>query len=167
MAFLGGPKIIIGKRFCLSGRMSFSGPGTLVIGDDVIVNGHCTPFTHAESAVLRIGDRTFLNGTRFGCAHSIEVGADCILADVRIMDTDFHAVHKRRNEFGMGPEVKPVRIGRNVWISAGSAVLKGVEIGDNSVVAFGSVVVKSIPADRIFGGNPAKDIGVVSEGPQK
>ena len=31
----------------------------------------------------------------------IEIGADCILADVRIMDTDFHAVHKRRNERGM------------------------------------------------------------------
>jgi acetyltransferase-like isoleucine patch superfamily enzyme len=167
MELRGGPRVIVGKRFCLYGNMSFSGPGTLVIGNDVIVNGQCTPFTHASGAVIRIGDRTFLNGTRFGCAQSIEIGADCIMADARLMDTDFHAVHKRRNEAGMGPDVKPVLIGRNVWIAAGSAVLKGVEIGDNSVVAFGSVVVKSLAADRIFGGNPAKEIGPVPEGPQK
>lgn len=160
-----GPRVVIGKRFSLGGKLTFSGAGTVVFGDDVIVGAHTTPFTGGPQSVIKVGHRTFLNGTRFGCSKSIEIGNDCILADARLMDTDFHAVHKRRNEFGMPPEEKPIRIGNNVWVSAGSAVLKGVEIGDNSLVAFGAVVVKSLAADRIYGGNPAKDLGPVPEGP--
>ena len=37
-------------------------------------------------------------------------------------------------------------------------ILKGVHIGARSIVATGSVVTKSIPADEIWGGNPAKFI---------
>lgn len=162
----GGPRVIIGKRFSLIGSLAFGGGGgTIIFGDDVIVGAACTPFTHSPDAVIRIGARTFLNGTRFGCAKSIEIGEECILADARLMDTDFHAVHKKRNLPAMGPEVSPIKVGRNVWIAAGSAVLKGVEIGDGSVVAFGSIVVKSVPAGRIVGGNPAKDLAAVPEGP--
>jgi acetyltransferase-like isoleucine patch superfamily enzyme len=137
----------------------------VIFGDDVIVAAVTTPFTHSSKAVIKIGSRSFVNGARFGCAQEITVGEDCILADVRIMDTDFHAVHNRRNQAGMEPEVRPVRIGDNVWISAGSAVLKGVEIGRDSVVAFGSVVVKSLPSGKICGGNPAKEISNVPDGP--
>lgn len=163
----GGPRVRVGRRFCLYGNIRFSGPGSLILGDDVIVGGDCTPFTHGSDAVLKIGSRTFLNGTRFGCSKSIEVGDDCILADARIMDTDFHAVHKQRNLAQMSPDTAPVKIGNNVWVAAGAAILKGVEIGDNSVVAFGSVVAKSIPSDKIFGGNPAKELGTVPEGPRQ
>jgi acetyltransferase-like isoleucine patch superfamily enzyme len=165
--YRGGPRVVIGKRFSLQGDVHFGGVGTIVVEDDVIfgLGQKATPFVHAPGAVIRIGARTFVNGTRFGCEKEITIGPDCILADARIMDTDFHAVHKRRNERGMAPGVAPVRIGRNVWISAAAAVLKGVEIGDNAVVAFGAVVTKSLPGDRIYGGNPARELAPVPEGP--
>ncbi|MBI3544069.1 MAG: acyltransferase [Deltaproteobacteria bacterium] len=164
---LQGQRFEIGKNFSLQGSMLLRGDGLLILGDDVIVGRGtlCTPFLHRPEAVIKIGSRTFINGTRFGCEKSIEIGADCILADVRIMDTDFHAVHKRRNERGMVGDVRPVRVGNNVWIAAGSAILKGTDIGDDCVIAFGSVVRGSVPAGRIFGGNPAKDIAAVPEGP--
>jgi len=49
-----------------------------------------------------------------------------------------------------------VRIGSNVWIGAGAAIMPGVTIGDNAVIAGGSVVTRNVEANTIAGGNPAK-----------
>ncbi len=40
---------------------------------------------------------------------------------------------------------KPVHIGENVWVGAGTVIVPGVTIGKNSVIGAGSVVVKDIP----------------------
>lgn len=52
----------------------------------------------------------------------------------------------------------PIVIGDYVFIGARCMILKGVTIGDRSIVAAGSVVTKSIPADELWGGVPAKFI---------
>lgn len=51
---------------------------------------------------------------------------------------------------------KPVTVGNNVWIGAGSTVLAGVTIGDNTVIGAGSVVTKSIPANVVAVGVPCR-----------
>ena len=50
----------------------------------------------------------------------------------------------------------PVIIGENCWIGRNVSIMKGVTIGDNCVIAANSVVTKSIPANCIAAGNPAK-----------
>ena len=79
------------------------------------------------------------------------------------MDSDFHLTHKRRMQVQSPGVSIPVHIGKNVWLGAGSAILKGVEVGDHSVIAFGAVVVRSAPSGRILGGNPARDLGPVPD----
>lgn len=54
-------------------------------------------------------------------------------------------------------------IGDDVFIGTNCIILKGVTIGARSIIAAGSVVTKSIPADCIAGGNPAKIIRRNSE----
>lgn len=54
--------------------------------------------------------------------------------------------------------IKPVKIGNNVFVGAGSIVLPGVKIGDNVIIGAGSVVTKNIPSNEIWAGNPAKKI---------
>ena len=44
----------------------------------------------------------------------------------------------------------PVHIGNNVWIGAGTIILKGTTIGDNCIIAAGSVVSGVVPGGSIF-----------------
>ncbi|MBP3366697.1 MAG: hypothetical protein J6K96_06835 [Treponema sp.] len=53
---------------------------------------------------------------------------------------------------------KPVVIENNVWIGELCSILPGVTIGENSIIGANSVVTKSIPANSIAAGNPAKVI---------
>ena len=58
---------------------------------------------------------------------------------------------------------KPITVGNNVWIGAGSTVLAGVTIGDNSVIGAGSVVSRSIPANVVAVGVPCRVMRPITE----
>jgi acetyltransferase-like isoleucine patch superfamily enzyme len=58
----------------------------------------------------------------------------------------------------MCTKMDSIKIGNNVFIGAHSTILKGVTIGENAIVGACSVVTKSIPANQIWGGNPARFI---------
>lgn len=92
----------------------------------------------------------------------IQIGDDTLIGGgVKIYDTDFHSTDWRvRNtpEDKQNTSSAPVVIGKHCFIGAGSIILKGVYIGDNSIVAAGSVCTKSIPANEVWGGNPARKI---------
>lgn len=78
------------------------------------------------------------------------------------MDTDAHSVDFRvRRDINTDIKEKhssPVVIEDDVLIGVNSIILKGVTIGARSVIGAGSIVTKSIPADCIAAGNPAKVI---------
>ena len=56
---------------------------------------------------------------------------------------------------------KPITVGNNVWIGAGTTVLAGVTIGDNVTIGAGSVVVKDIPSNSVAVGNPARVVRTI------
>ncbi|MBC2696060.1 MAG: acyltransferase [Desulfobacteraceae bacterium] len=154
-------RVAFGKRLLIRGPLKISGPGKVVIGDNVSIDGSghpVTPFTHHKDAVISIGSNSFVNGTRFGCQKQIIVGDYAILGDARIMDTDFHSIYPNRWSSDAIVESKPIIIGKNVWIGAASAILKGVTIGNNSVIGFGAVVSKNVPPNCVVAGNPAKPV---------
>jgi acetyltransferase-like isoleucine patch superfamily enzyme len=150
--------VSIGKNFRVKARLSIKGPGRVVIGDDVFIDGTShtvTPWTANADAEIIIGNNVFVNGTRFGCAKKIELGDNCILADCRILDTDFHSVNPEQRNNPEYIESSPIKIGNNVWIALGCVILKGVTIGDNSTIAAQSVVYGNVEENSIYGGNPA------------
>jgi len=128
------------------------------MGDNVFVDGTShtvTPWTSNKRAKIIIGNNVFLNGTRFSCNKQIEIGDDCIIADCRLLDTDFHSIiPDKRNDSGY-IKSEPIKIGKNVWIAMDSVVLRGVEIGDNATVSAKSVVHNDVPKNTVYGGNPA------------
>lgn len=63
-----------------------------------------------------------------------------------------------RNAGSNIPKFHSVKFCKNSFLGCNSVVCKGVIIGENSLVAASSVVTKDIPANEVWGGNPAKFI---------
>jgi acetyltransferase-like isoleucine patch superfamily enzyme len=163
-------RLKIGRNFRVRGYLSIKGPGSVSIGNNALIDGNhhaVTLWTYSKDAKISIGSNVFLNGSRFGCKMEVEVGDNCILADCRILDTDHHSTNpSRRNDHAAIKSV-PIKIGKNVWIAMDSVVLKGVKIGENSTITAKSVVMSDVPANCIYGGNPAIIIRKLSDDEMK
>lgn len=151
-----GARLRAGRNLRVFGWLSIRGPGEVILGDDVVIRGVVTLWTHAPGARIVVGDRVILGGTAFGCAREIRIGALSILARANIMDTDFHSLSPNRRSPEAHVRVAPVSIGENVWIGDRAGILPGTQIGDNSVVSFGAVCSRAYPSNVIIVGNPAK-----------
>ena len=60
-------------------------------------------------------------------------------------------------------EVGCIEVGDNVFIGAGTTILKDVHIGSNVIIAAESVVVQDIPSNSVVAGVPAKVIETMDE----
>lgn len=111
---------------------------------------------------LEIGDNSGLNGVMVYCSNQVIIGKNVkIGGGTRISDSNHHAIdYKIRRTSGDSKHVRtaPIIIEDDVFIGASCYIGKGLTIGARSIVAAGSVVIKSIPADEIWGGNPAQFI---------
>ncbi len=116
--------------------------------------------TRNEHSKIVIGDNVWINNNFviISEGEGIEIGVHTIIGtNVEIYDSDFHELHPDKRMCGV-PKTGKVKIGNNVFIGSSVKILKCVTIGNNSVIANSSVVTKSIPANVIAGGYPAKVI---------
>lgn len=140
------------------------------IGNKVVFNNYgdhswyckCKLYVRKD-AVLTIGNNTGFNGTLIYAAKEIHIGKNVkVGGGTRISDTNFHSLdyEERRSAHtdSLNAVCAPIIIEDDVFIGANCIIGKGVVIGARSIIAAGSVVVKSIPADCVAGGNPAKVI---------
>jgi len=143
------------------------GEGVVTFGRGVhlgaVQSPHCYSgyiYLEARSAASRItvGDQVYLNNNT--CIVSdgpgIHIGARTLIGSgCDIFDSDFHDLDPEKR-FGGTPATGGVEIGPNAWIGANVKIMKGVRIGENSVIANGSIVTKSIPANVVAAGCPAR-----------
>lgn len=135
------------------GRFVINGEGSIFISK----NCRLIDTSLNVDGVLRVGENCFLNGTTIVAMKSVVIGDDCLLSDAYITDTDFHNIEPALRHSPPGEKtIRPVVIGRNVWIGDRGVVLKGSEIGDDSVVGSNSVVRGSVPSRVVCIGNPAQ-----------
>ncbi|MGH7624284.1 MAG: acyltransferase [Gemmatimonadaceae bacterium] len=158
---LRGVRFEAGRNLRVSGRLIVRGPGRVIFGDNVHVDAVVTPWTLDANAVIRVGDGSYVNGTRFSCQQEITIGTRTLLSDARILDTDFHSTMANRHDPSAPVRVAPIHIGDNVWIAMSAGILPGTRIGANSVVGYGAVCAGTYPANSIIVGNPAKVVGPV------
>ncbi len=118
-----------------------------------------------SEAEINIGHGTWIsNNVVLHAVRSIQIGDNCRIGEcVAIYDADFHEVNPDTRNQSAGI-VKPVVIGKNVWIGARAMILKGVTIGDNSVIGAMSLVTRDVPANSVAAGVPAKVIRSVFDG---
>jgi NDP-sugar pyrophosphorylase family protein len=60
-----------------------------------------------------------------------------------------------RDQRGRRYSYRPIVVGDDVFIGAGSILMPGVTIGDRCVIGAGSVVTRSVPEGSVVFGNPA------------
>lgn len=111
-----------------------SSESEIFIGNDVTINNNCS--IEALSKVS-IHD-------------NVLIGINCAILDNNGHDL---AIDKRLSGT---PKFAEITIKKNVFIGDNVTILKGVTIGENSVIGNGSIVTKSIPANVVAVGNPAK-----------
>jgi len=162
-----GIRLGLGEHISFHQKTMFTGKGTIKIssnssfGVDVggkYLHNYCEVQARFKESLIIIGENVASNnGLLIISAERIEIGNDCLIGkDVQMIDFDAHglALSERRNSIG---KVKPIVIGRNVWIGNNVIILKGTEIGDNSVIGAGAVVTGGkFPASVVIAGNPAR-----------
>jgi lipopolysaccharide O-acetyltransferase len=176
--FWGGLRLV---RDILASRAMFS--GVRVIRHPWYVRGgaHIQFGKNFTSGVgLRVdafgaGDRQIVFGDNVQVGDYVHIAAMCsvvlgdnvlIASKVYISDHDHGLysgsadVHTRPDQVQMEKRLSivPVVIASNVWIGENVCILKGVEVGRNSIIGASSVVTRSVPADSIVVGNPARVI---------
>ena len=92
----------------------------------------------------------------------VTFGDNVFIAPNCCFTTAEHAIDPEQRKAGM-EVAKPIVVGNNVWIGAGSTILAGVTIGDNTVIGAGSVVKKSIPANVVAVGVPCRVLREITE----
>ncbi len=117
-------------------------------------------------ACITIGNNVGMSSTvlwahkKITIGNHVKIGGNCIIIDTDAHNMDFKLRRSPSTDRGVS---SPVVIEDDVFIGMNCLILKGVTIGARSIIAAGSVVTKSIPADCIAGGNPAKVIKRISE----
>lgn len=138
--------IVIGEKVWMWGILNSQSGGKIIMGDYSKIGG----------------------GSVVNAVDSVQIGNYTGIAEnVHITDNNNHPISPSYRKYmricrDMEPRFwkhsahAPVVIGENCWIGRNVSILKGVTIGDNSIIAANSVVTKSVPANCIAAGNPAK-----------
>ena len=165
----------------VNGRPTFRQPaqlvgqGTIRFGSNVTLGWYPSAYffngciyieARSKDSVIEIGDDVTIsnNSLLVSDGPGIFIGKRTMLGThCEIIDSDFHDLHPDRRRDGVAKTGKVV-IGENVLIGSNVKILKGVRIGDNTVIANGSVISRSIPADVVVFGNPARaGLGLMQE----
>lgn len=134
----------VGKRFHVGPGSIISAPRKLSIGNDVYIGKHVTIQVDGK-----IGDGVLIANLVGIIGKSDHDGSE---VGVTIRNAAWA---------GDCPELLSsfTTIGSDVWLGYGAIVLSGISIGDSCIVGAGSVVTRSVPANSIVVGNPARVIG--------
>jgi UDP-2-acetamido-3-amino-2,3-dideoxy-glucuronate N-acetyltransferase len=87
------------------------------------------------------------------CEDDVFLGPSCVFTNV----TNPRSAINRKNEF------KSTFVKKGATIGANATILCGITIGQYAFIGAGAVVVKNIPDYALMVGNPAKQIGWMSE----
>lgn len=125
-------------------------------------------FSHVrDGAVLKsqgeliVGEEVTVSfGDVLACTERIEIGDLCGLGErVTVTDSDHTHDGSDHHYLAQPLRIAPVRIGRNVLVSANAVVLRGADVGDNAVVAAGAVVGGGEhPGGHVLAGAPARPV---------
>lgn len=152
------------KNNTIIGKLIFDWLHNVSIGENTTIEDFVTfqlknPFNSEN--YIKIGKNTFIGrNCIFNINSNIEISNDCLIAShVSFIDID-HTTTYGINMNSQPLKVAPIKIGNDVWIGTKAIILKGITIHDGAIIAAGAVVNRCVPSNEIWGGIPAKKIGI-------
>lgn len=108
---------------------------------------------------IEIGDDTYI-GPRsiLGAAAPLRIGQRCQIGANVSFVAESHLFTADDEIFSQGVSRKGITVGDDCWIGNNAVILDGVEIGSGTVVGAATVVTKSLPAQVVAVGVPARVI---------
>lgn len=106
---------------------------------------------------LELGDHVWLGEEVFILNfEQVKIGAHSCVSQRAFLCGGNHDFRDVTFSFRNGP----ITIEDGVWIGSQVFVGPKVVVGSNAVVTAGSIVTKSLTGNRIYSGNPLKDVGI-------
>ncbi|WP_422107351.1 acyltransferase [Winogradskyella sp.] len=134
----------------------------IFIGNNVNI-GYRITLDISHSGKLILGNSVNLTqDIIISSAEMVTIGNDCLIAEhVSIRDGD-HKFSKNLKINQQELSKKAIKIGTDVWIGAGSRVLKGAIIETGCIIAANSIVLEKTKTEEfnIYAGSPIKHIGI-------
>lgn len=125
------------------------------------------PKLAAEHVGVSVGsDCLFFGAVSFGSEpYLVSLGDRVMLSDNVQFVTHDGGIRVLDNMgiYPKGDAFAPIRVGSNVFIGAGTRILKGVTIGDNVVIGAGSIVTGDVDSNSVWAGVPARRIKSIQE----
>jgi serine acetyltransferase len=129
-------------------------PWDITIGDGAMLDEQVTLLStgdRRQTPRIIIGAQTYINRNTFiDASELIEIRANCLIGPFCYLTDHDHDLQNG------GLVSRPTVLEEGCWLGAHVTVLKGIVIGTRSIVGAGSVVTKSIPANSVAVGNPAR-----------
>ncbi|MBP1839111.1 acyltransferase [Formosa algae] len=150
----------IGDQFKLGAHARLYVNSDWSFGSAVKIETHCAIFARESGYVgkLIIGDHSHIGDfTIIDLVNDVVIGSDVAIGPNCTLYTHDHEYKDKNVAAWKGGIVsKPIQIENGAWIGSNVTILPGVVIGERAVIAAGSVVTKSVEAETIVGGIPAK-----------
>ena len=152
-----GNRLVFGQNVKLSGVTFRFGIGrnTVELQDNANVRGQFSVSWDSRICVgknTRFGKPCWLQALEMS---SINIGAECLFANVRIRTSDVHSILDKDSGKRLNM-ARDVNIGKRVWIAERAYVYKGAQIGNDCVIGAHAVVTGEIPDNCVAVGHPAK-----------
>ena len=98
---------------------------------------------------VEIGEGTRIQAFAF-IPNGVTIGKDVFIGPHVCFTNDPNLICKGKDYW------KKTLVEKGAKIGANSSILAGITIGENATIGMGSVVLKDVPANEVWGGNPAK-----------
>lgn len=122
-----------------------------------------SPVEYGRHIGVKIGDNCLISTRNWSSEpYLISIGNNVQITQ----DVYFHThggAHAARRKYPDFDVFGKINVKDNAYVGSGSHIMPGVTIGEGALIAAGSIVTKSVPANEVWGGIPAKFICTIEE----
>ncbi len=150
-----GPYLFLGRG------VSLLNPGRMWLGNSIVLERDVILSCDPEGRLTIGNDVHISRGCVIACGKGeLSIGDHTIIGEYTSIRNTNHGMARDQLIREQEQVCRPIRIGPDVWIGRGGAVLAGVTIGDGAVIGANSVVTKNVESYTVVAGAPACLVGM-------